>query len=378
MKAVPIIIFLLVMESVFLMYVLSMNYRKEAAITVVPSMYESNRIPIRFNYTQPSKGERGPFNYEEWHVDRTKPKKTIKIKVVDFWGADPTNEKPQCLLCWPLSRSYNLEFSEKPDFLFYSTNGKKHLEYDNCVKIFFSNENLVPNFNYCDYAISQNYIDFDGRHFRYSPLSGRKYAYKDFPEAGNLDRNMTKRKFCNFVYKDNKKKLEGVRLRGKFFELLNKYKHVDAPGKVHNNMKDAISPREGNWHAGKLDFIKDYKFTIAFENSNTDEYTTEKLPDALFTHSIPIYFGNPKVGLEYNKKAFIHVNDYNTLEDVVKKVIELDNDDDAYMAMLNEPPLLYPEYDYNEELAKFLTKIIERGNKPFTKDPHKYTGKWPM
>lgn len=89
----------------------------------------------------------------------------------------------------------------------------------------------------------------------------------------------------------------------------------------------------------------------------------------MFAHSIPIYFGNPRVGLEYNKKAFIHVNDYNSLENVVKKVIELDNDDDAYMAMLNEPPLLHPEYDYDEELTKFLTKIIERGNKPFTKDP---------
>lgn len=372
MKAVSITIFLLVIESILLLLVMSRNPSKNV-FTPVPSMFEDDHVPIKVIYPEPNKSGRGPFNYEEWHVNKTKPKKTIKIKVVDFWGPDPTNENPQCLLCWALSRMYNLEFSENPDFLFYSVNGKNHLKYDNCVKIFFSNENLVPNFNYCDYAISQNYIDFNGRHFRYSPLSGRKYVFKNFPEAGNLDRNMTKRKFCNFVYKDNKMSLEGVRLRGKFFKLLSKYRHVDSPGKVFNNMKNVISPRTGDWHSSKLEFIKDYKFTIAFENSNTDDYTTEKLPDALFTHSIPIYFGNPKVGLEYNKKAFIHVNDYDSLEDVVKKVIELDNDDDAYMAMLNEPPLLYPEYDYSEEMEKFLSKIIERGNKPFTKDPFGFT-----
>lgn len=252
--------------------------------------------------------------------------------------------------------------------------GKKHLKYKNCVKIFWGGENMVPNFNYCDYAISYLYIDFYGRHFKMSPLNNMKSIYGPFNVTRNFDKNMTKRKFCNFIYKNNKKYLEGVNLRNSFFELLSKYKRVDAPGKVHNNMgKNVITPRKGNWHIGKLDFIKNYKFTIAFENSNADGYTTEKLSDALFSHSVPIYFGNPNVGLEYNKKAFIHVNDYNSLEDVVNKVIELDNDDDAYMAMLNEPPLLYPDYDYDAELAKFLIKIIERGNNPFKKDPFKIT-----
>lgn len=249
--------------------------------------------------------------------------------------------------------------------------GKKHLKYKNCVKIFFEGENLAPNFNYCDYAMTYFHIDYYDRHFKYSPLMSYENPERFTSTPRNFDRNMTKRKFCNFVYKNNRVSGDGVKLRGEFFKLLSKYKHVDSPGQVHNNMKNAITPRNGNWHQGKLDFIKDYKFTIAFENSNSDGYTTEKLPDAFYANTIPIYFGNPKVGLEYNKKAFIHVNDFDSLEDAVKKVIELDNDDDAYMAMLNEPPLLYPEYNYEEEFIKFLTKIIERGNNKVANDPFK-------
>lgn len=336
----------------------------------IPHQYRNEPISLVNN----NNTSKGPFNYERWYIDPSKPKKTIKVKFLDYWGPDPTNENRKCIhYCDYLSKIYNLDFSENPDFVFFSVVRKKHLKYKNCVKIFFTGENIVPDFNYCDYAISLNNIDFNGRHFRTGPLLGRKNMYKKFNKTGNLDRSMTKRKFCNFIYSDNKK-LEGINLRNDFFKLLSEYKRVDAPGKVHNNMnKDAIEPRNGGWRAGKLDFIKDYKFTIAFENSNTDGYTTEKLSDALFAHSIPIYFGNPKVGLEYNKKAFIHVNDYDTLEDVVKKVIELDNDDDAYMAMLNEPPLLYPEYDYDEELLKFMSKVIERGNRPFTKNPFSFS-----
>lgn len=336
----------------------------------------SANITVGSQPTFDSDNKKGPFNYEKWYIDPnniTEPKKTIKLKIVDFWEHRPSNNNPNCMLCGYLKKYYNLNFTDEPDFVFYSIAGKEHLKYNNCVKILVTSENLVPNFNYCDYAVSYNYMDLYGRNFKGSVLDGREFVYEKFGGPVNLPQNMAQRKFCNFVYKNRNKDLEGVKLREKFFKLLSRYKHIDSPGRVFNNMKNAISPRRGRWQFGKIDFIKNYKFTIAFENTNSDGYTTEKLTDALYAHTIPIYFGNPSVGLEYNKKAFIHVNDYASLEDVAKKVIELDNDDDAYMAMLNEQPLLYPEYNYAEEMEKFFVKIIERGNKPFTKDPLGYS-----
>lgn len=293
----------------------------------------------------------------------------VKIKVNFVWEPVPTNERPQCLIYDLLKDTFNITYSEEPDFWFFtSTHGEKN--YNNCVKVFLTGENMMPDFNKCDYAATFANIDFGDRHFRYD-FGFSKDFYKAIKQRDNtpLNRSLAKRKFCNFIYRDTNQNYEGVRAREKFFKLLSEYKHVDSPGQVFNNMKNAIEPRHGNWQAGKLEFIKDYKFTIAFENTVSDGYTTEKLPDPLLMHSIPIYFGNPRVGLEYNKKAFIDANDYDSLEDVVKKVIELDNDDDAYMAMLNEPPVLNPDYDPQEELKKFLIKIIRKGNKPYRKNP---------
>lgn len=367
-------IILITLNFAGLIYFISNTTAKEPLTSPFTKEEPNIQLEDPWTITQISNtnSKEGPFNYEEWHINPTKPKKTINVKMVDFWKSDPSDDKEKCFLCPYLSKAYNINFTDEPDFLFYSVFGKKHTKYKKCVKILFSGENVVPDFNYCDYAISLNNIDFYGRHFKYSTLLGMRDHYSSLNSSRKLDRNMTKRKFCNFVYSNSLQDLEGVRLRGKFFKLLSEYKHVDSPGVVFNNMKDAIVPRNGSWRDGKIDFIKDYKFTIAFESSNTYGYTTEKLSDPLIARSIPIYFGNPESVMEYNKKSFIYVNDYKSLKDVVNKVIELDNDDDAYMKMLSEQPLIYPEYNYDEELSKFLTKIIERGNKPFVKNPNKF------
>ena len=297
------------------------------------------------------------FIFNDKHVPLDKP---IKIKVNFVWEPIPSNENPHCLIYDLLNDTYKLTYSEEPDFWFF-TSKSIDVYYKNALKIFLSGENTMPDFNKCDYAATFSYINFSDRHFRYD-FGFSRGLYKAARERKNtiLPKEMATRRFCNFLYGNDNMDLEGVVLRKRFFRLLSKYKHIDSPGKVYNNMPNPISSSK-NWQEEKQKFLEGYKFTIAFENSNSDGYTTEKLPDPLVAHSIPIYFGNPKVGLEYNKKAFIHVNDYKSLEDVVKKVIELDNDDDAYMAMLNEPPLLNPEYDHDEGLKNFLGNIIKNG-----------------
>mgnify|MGYP004596539707 CR=1 FL=1 len=53
----------------------------------------------------------------------------------------------------------------------------------------------------------------------------------------------------------------------------------------------------------------------------------------------------------------------------MEKVIDLDNDDDAYMAMLKEPPFVGMKHRSVDELRDFFVNIIEKGNKPFSKSP---------
>ena len=182
--------------------------------------------------------------------------------------------------------------------------------------------------------------------------------------------DMAHRKFCNFIY-SNGFSGKGAFLRQDFCKKLMMYKKVDCPGKILNNMKNAIEPRQGNWEAGKLEFMKNYKFSIAFENSLSDGYTTEKLLHPFRVDSIPIYWGNPRIGEEFNTKAFINCNDYESFDDVVEKVKELDANDDAYLDMLSQPILNSSYVDCSDEkLRAFLFHIVEKGRKPYEKNPH--------
>lgn len=262
------------------------------------------------------------------------------------------------------------EISDEPDFLIYSCFGTDHHKYMNkkCVKIFYTGEAVSPNFCECDYAIAFDRISFGKRYMR-RPLWL-------FNERGPVSCDLTdeqalNRKFCNFVY-SNSEDGWATKLRQDFAKKLMEYKRVDCPGRVLNNMPSgAISPRDGDWQKGKLDFIKEYKFTIAFENCSFDGYTTEKLLDPFSAHSLPIYWGDPGVTRDFNKEAFLCANGYeDKLDELVNRVIELDNDDEKYLKMLRSNPM-NDNYDHDEmnKLELFLKDIFSQGNKPFDKDP---------
>jgi len=291
-------------------------------------------------------------------------KKDLKVKFTDGLHLDYFESI--------LAQRYNIIETDKPDFLFFNCHSFEHLRHKNCVKIFMTNECCTPNFNECDYAIAHDYIEFGDRYLRFP------YYYRNFslPEKREPpEPKAAQRKFCNFVY-SNAAGGTGAKLRIEFCKELMKYKKVDCAGRILNNISGAIEPREGSWERGKLDFVRGYKFTISFENTMSEGYTTEKLIHPLQARSIPIYWGNPAVVRDFNPRAFINCNDYgNDLADVARRVAELDSDDGKYLEMLSEPPMR-EGFDFNQDarLADFLFKIIERGNRPLDKDPMGFAG----
>lgn len=295
-------------------------------------------------------------------------KEVIKVKICSFWSKFNIEDN---LLINTLKQRYNVVFSDEPDFLFYSVFGSEFKNYSNCVKIFYTEENITPIFNDCDYAIGFDYINFEDRYMRL-PLDSQVLK----PEIQNregLSDDLAKRKFCNFVY-SNPDSGEGALIRIDFCKELAKYKHVDCPGKILNNMKNDIIKRyDDNWRKGKIEFINNYKFTIAFENSSSNGYTTEKLIQPFLANSIPIYWGNPEVVRDFNPKAFINCNDYKNFDEIIEKIKELDNNDELYLEMLKQPPMQIDyKFDKQEQLEKFLFNIIEKGNKPFNKNPRNW------
>ena len=124
----------------------------------------------------------------------------------------------------------------------------------------------------------------------------------------------------------------------------------------------------------KLAFQSEYKFCIAFENSVGEGYTTEKLVEAMMSGSIPVYWGDPSVAVEFNPGSFINVSDFGSLEEVVQEVVRLDNDDEAYLEMLNRPWVRPCDGAYDavlhsgERLSAFLGDIVEHPVKYVARD----------
>ncbi len=133
------------------------------------------------------------------------------------------------------------------------------------------------------------------------------------------------RKFCNFVYSNENASKE----RDIFFSLLNNYKKIDSGGRYKNNIGGAVE--------NKYEFQMGYKFSIAFENSLSSGYTTEKILQAFSAKTIPIYWGNPKIGKDFNEKAFINCHAYNSFGEVIERVKEIDVDKELYLKILEEP-----------------------------------------
>jgi len=235
----------------------------------------------------------------------------IKIKFVDFWDGFNENENYFTKI---LSKNFDIEVSNDPEFLLYSVYGCEHLKF-NCLKIFFTAENIVPNFNECDYALGYHYIDFESRYLRWPLYAMNEGILSLVEDKINItgEEIRLKDKFCNFIYSNP----NGI-LRNELYEKLSKYKSIDSAGKYLNNYGIPVE--------NKFQFQSGYKFSIAFENSLGSGYTSEKIVDAFAAKTIPIYWGNPKISNEFNEGSFINIHRYNSLDEVVQLVKTIDSD----------------------------------------------------
>lgn len=271
-------------------------------------------------------------------------KKVIRIFFTDFWEDFNINNN---FITDILSNYYTLDITaHNPDYLFYSCFSKVNINYS-CIKIFYTGENITPDFNLCDYACGFDHINFDDRYFRL-PL----YQLCTNTEKFSLPKPPQKTKFCNFLYSNGR---NAASERELFFNMLSQYKKVDSGGSFLNNIGDKVDDKK-TWQ-------KDYKFSIAFENSYKRGYTTEKILEALQSDTIPIYWGNPCVHKDFNTKRFVNCHDYTSFAEVIAKVKELDQDSEQYQLMLAEPwftgvPPALPQDDPN--FISFLRNIIEQ------------------
>ncbi len=281
-------------------------------------------------------------------------KKKLKIDFCDFWG---DFDKHQNLFINLLQKYYDVTISEDPDVLIYSCYGFNYIKY-NCYKIFYTAENIRPDFFECDFAFSFDYPEYDNRNFRLPLYRWRGDLENLVYEKNDEQIILAKKKFCCIVISNPK-----VKERNLFFEKLSEYKKVDSGGKYLNNIGYVIK--------NKMDFIADYKFTISFENSSYPGYTTEKIVEPMLKESIPIYWGNYKINEDFNHKSFINIHDYNSFDEAIKEIIRIDNNNELYKKYLRQPYFVNNKFPLTLEwdfIAKKLYAVIESFNMLSKKD----------
>lgn len=271
---------------------------------------------------------------------------TIKIKFDQLYpGFNPQDNHFTRLL----SKRFKVEISNKPDFYFFMKDyygTENYLRYK-CHRIFWGGENERANWNICDYVLDFDFYENNERHFRY-PL----WASWNPVRLTNLKNEalfLSKKKFCCMVVSNAKAKE-----RIEFFHELSKYKKVDSGGRFLNNIGLSVED--------KMEFIKDYKFVISFENSSYPGYTTEKIIEPMLVDSIPIYWGNPLISKDFNTKSFINIENTNQFSSAIEQIIEIDNDNEKYLSMVREPWFANNEVpkEVNEEsLLNFFEFIIK-------------------
>jgi len=254
-------------------------------------------------------------------------------------------------------------------------------------KIFYAWGICRPHMSRCDWAFTEDY-DEDLKNPRHMRLPWYKYycnSGKELIKPGKIDFEKMikeKTKFCNFIYQNN------APFRNKFFKSLSKYKKVDAPGRCMNNSEPIPSlgktiklsqpgqKGEVDWQKAKVEYLKQYKFTIAMETKDFHGYVSEKLYQPMLANSIPIYWGNRFVDRDFNTKSFINYWDYDkiirnkipsfllkipainliiergfieplAIKKMIKKIIEIDKDDKLYESILKEP------WFYDNKLSKY-------------------------
>lgn len=284
-------------------------------------------------------------------------KKSLRIGFSDFWQDANYNYNFWTLLlnnaCGSIRPDLKIEGvevkngSEQIDLLIFGPFGSTWQRVPTTVpKVHITGENtrsviapgVVLNFGFdatdlekgvYRFPLWKQYIDWFGadqeklRNPRTMPVSKFKKI--------NVDAVKEKKKFCAFVVSNPSNEH-----RNAAFKWLNDYKAVDSAGRLFNNCGDVIFSENAGGGGGelkKMEFLNDYKFCITYENARAPGYVTEKLLAAKAAGCIPIYWGSEDVEQDFAKGSFINANSFQTAEELVAAVKEIELDESKYMEM---------------------------------------------
>lgn len=236
----------------------------------------------------------------------------------------------------------NVPFMDSGDYRFYE-NSQLDIIWDLVVVVEGINESLT-------FKVKSNGLwfvsgeppmsrEYPKAFLRQFDLQITSHKYKNLDNVLNTQQSLDwwyAKSFKNRTHKYTLAQIEQLPIseKTKNISLISSSKKM-MPG--HNHRQSIIKqlkkdfPTQIDFYGGvdgdveyKCDAIDDYRFCICIENSQIDDYWTEKIADPILGYSIPIYSGCTNIDSYFNKNGMFvfDVKNYNTLKRIIEMILE--------------------------------------------------------
>jgi glycosyltransferase involved in cell wall biosynthesis len=183
----------------------------------------------------------------------------------------------------------------------------------------------------------------------YEVVLNKNVHKQEYPtlQDDSLQQIYKKSKHVSFIT-SNKVMTEGHKIRLDCAQMIysKNYNNVDFYGVGIREIK------------GKIEGLKNYRFSVAIENGIHDNYFTEKILDCFLTGTIPIYKGCQNIGDFFDIRGFII---FNTTEELINILDSLTEDDyDSRLKFIQINFGKAKNYYYNNDILfnKYLKDLI--------------------
>ena len=282
----------------------------------------------------------------------------LKIWFADFW---PEWNKEDFIT--PILKKYfEIELDKNhPDVLIHSMFNKMSdtVNYK-CKKILILGENFRPQQFGSDYSISfdpHSETNFRLPLWQICILLCPQYKERLYNRLNYKEEEF--QRWCAFTVSN-----PSNFMRISAYNYLSQYKRISSYGKVLTNDFSLQRVTQGKyWRDAKDEFFlkRPHKFMITYENTPQKYYCTEKLMDAFLVGSMPIYWGDTRVGEDWNPDAFINVMKYTGWGDEIKRI----DSNREYFDKYYKQPVFTPEQklkleDNLKNFETWLIKVIKK------------------
>ena len=96
---------------------------------------------------------------------------------------------------------------------------------------------------------------------------------------------------------------------------------------------------------------------MCFENGVSDGYHTEKLVHAKMAGCIPVYWANKTIERDFYPEAFINLDNYETVDELVEHVIEVDKSKKLAAEYQNAP--LFKKIPTKDDVLEKFDKMLK-------------------